>query len=123
MRMPLDVIPEYIIDQYDLKRKAKYGYIYTKILKGTYGLPQAGILAKKLLRKQLPKHGYHKVAHTPSLLKQIWRLIALILMVDDFGVKYFGEEHACHLCEALKTSTYTIEENWRENLYCVSALA
>lgn len=29
MKMPLRIIPEHIIDQYDLRSKAKNGYVYT----------------------------------------------------------------------------------------------
>jgi hypothetical protein len=38
-----------------------------KIRKRVYGLPQAGILANKLLKKRLAKHGYFEQPHTPSL--------------------------------------------------------
>ena len=32
-----------------------------KIVQGIYGLPQAGILVNKILRKQLAPHGYYKI--------------------------------------------------------------
>ena len=51
MQMPIELIPEKIIIQYDLKVKCKNGYIYMQIERGIYGLPQAGILANQLLRK------------------------------------------------------------------------
>jgi hypothetical protein len=35
-------------------------YIYCKIRKGMYGLPQAGIIAQELLVKRLAKQGYHQ---------------------------------------------------------------
>jgi hypothetical protein len=38
-----------------------------KICKGMYGLPQAGILANKLLKKRLAKHAYYEQPHTPGL--------------------------------------------------------
>jgi hypothetical protein len=31
-----------------------------------YGLPQAGILANKLLKKHLAKYGYFEQSHTPG---------------------------------------------------------
>ena len=31
-----------------------------------------------------------------------WRPICFTLVVDDFGVKYVGEEHARHLLDAMK---------------------
>ena len=51
MRMPISLIPNNIIQQYALQPKCKNGYIYMEIIRGMYGLPQAGILANKLLRK------------------------------------------------------------------------
>ena len=50
-------MPEEIIQQYDLRNKCKNGFVYMQIEKGMYGLPQAGILANKLLRKRLAKRG------------------------------------------------------------------
>ena len=38
------------------------------------------------------------------------------LVVDDFGVKYVGEEHAAHLVSALK-ETYEIEVNTEGKKY------
>ena len=37
--------------------------------------------------------------------------------MDDFGVKYIGEEHARHLMDVLKLY-YKMEENWKGQLYC-----
>jgi hypothetical protein len=44
MRMPLDLFPDNIVNHYNLRRKAKNGFVYMEIQKGMYGLPQAGIL-------------------------------------------------------------------------------
>ena len=47
MRMAIRLIPQAIIDQYELIPKVLNGYVYMEILRGMYGLPQAGILANK----------------------------------------------------------------------------
>jgi hypothetical protein len=39
------------------------------------------------------------------------------LVVDDFGVKYVGEEHAKHLISALEPH-YKISQDWKGELYC-----
>ena len=39
------------------------------------------------------------------------------LVVDDFGVKYVGKEHADHLVTSLKTK-YKLVEDWDGDLYC-----
>jgi hypothetical protein len=48
MRIPLHLPPEEIIEEYNLLSIVHNGFIYIKIKKGMYGLPQAGILAPKL---------------------------------------------------------------------------
>ena len=73
MRLPLAIIPGKIIKKYNPPSLEKYGWVYIEIQKGMYGLPQAGFLAKKLLKKRLPKHGYLSVQYTPGLWKHTWR--------------------------------------------------
>jgi hypothetical protein len=72
MRIPLTLFPAHIIEQYQLRDKAKNGHIYVEIRKAiVYGLPQAGILANKLLKVRLAPAGYCEVSHTPGLWKHI----------------------------------------------------
>jgi hypothetical protein len=106
MKMPLSLFPQDIINHYGLLDKALNGYIYMEICKGMYGLPQAGILANKLLKKCLAKHRYFKQPHDPGLWKHESRLVWFNLAVDDFGIKYIGEEHLQHLYDALRQETY-----------------
>ena len=67
MRLPLDVIPLEIIKRYNLQELANNNWVYIEIRKGMYGLPQAGILANKLLVKRLATFGYYPVEFTPGL--------------------------------------------------------
>jgi hypothetical protein len=64
-----------------------------------YGLLQAGILANKLLKKHLSKHGYFKQPHTPGLWRNESHLIWFNLAVDNFGIRYI-------LYDALQKETY-----------------
>ena len=82
-----------------------------------YGLLQAGILANKLLQKQLGRHGYFEVQHTPGLWKHVLRPVWFNLCIDDFGVKYISDENIKHLFQELRTETYKIVEDWAGNLY------
>jgi hypothetical protein len=93
MRMHLSIIPEDIIVHYGLRDKVLNGYVYIEIRKGMYGLPQAGILANKLLKKRLARHKYFEQPHTPGLWKHDRRPIWFNLAVDDFGIKYVGEDN------------------------------
>jgi hypothetical protein len=51
MKIPIALLPNDIIKHYQLPEKVLTGYVYMKIHKGMYGLPQAGILANKLLKE------------------------------------------------------------------------
>jgi hypothetical protein len=86
--------------------------------KGMYGLPQAGILANKLLEKRLAIHGYYKQPHTPGLFKHKSRPVWFNLAVDNFGIKYIGKDNLQHLYDALRTESYNIVEDRVGNLYC-----
>ena len=117
MKMKLDLIPQEFRNEYNLDAKAKDGYVFMEIQKGMYGLPQAGILANKLLKKRLAKKGYFELPHTPGLWKHDSRPVVFTLVVDDFGVKYVGEQHARHLIQSIKKD-YAVEVDWECGLYC-----
>ncbi len=118
MKMPIALLPADIIEHYKLLEKAIDGYMYMEIRKGMYGLPQAGILANKLLKKRLALHGYFKQPHTPGLWKHVSHPVWFNLCVNDFGIKYIGAENLQHLYDALRTETYEIVEDWEGDLYC-----
>ncbi len=118
MRMPLAVFPEWINQQYDLEKHACNGHVYLRLEQAVWVLPQAGILANKLPRKRLAPHGYYVSNNTPGLWKHEWRpIITFTLVVDDFGVKYVGEERAHHLIVCLKEK-YKLVKDWTGDLYC-----
>jgi hypothetical protein len=102
MVINLSSLPQETIDKYDLIELAQDGKVYIEIQKGMYGLPQAGILANELLQLNLAKDGYRPTQHTHGLWKHSTRPISFSLVVDDFGVKYAGREHAEHLIECIK---------------------
>jgi hypothetical protein len=89
-----------------------------EIHKGMYRLPQASILANKLLKERLARHGYFEQPHTPGLWKHVTRLVWFNLCVDNFGIKYIGCKHLQYLINALHKETYEIVEDWTGNLYC-----
>ena len=53
IKIPIDILPEEIIDEYNLRNIARNGYIYYEIRKVMYGLPQAEILANQQLVRRL----------------------------------------------------------------------
>ncbi len=85
MRLRLDIIPKEIIVKYSLRDLVDdEGWVYVKIRKGMYSLPQAGILANQLLEKRLSAKCYYKCQHTPGLWCHVWRSIVCCLVVDKF---------------------------------------
>ena len=117
MKMKIELFPQEFIDEYDLLPKVKNGYVYIKIIWEMYGLPQAGILANKLLKERLLTEGYYEVKYTPGLFKHKLRPVWFTLVVDNFGVKYIGKKHAEHSFSVLK-EIYDIEIDWKGKLYC-----
>jgi len=81
-----------------------------------YGLPQSGLLANKLLKKRLNKHGYRQNKLVPGLWKHNTWPIQFTLDMDDFGVKYVGEEHAQHLKNTLEYH-YKLTWDWTGTRY------
>lgn len=118
MRIHLSDIPDDVIEEYNLREiVSSDGWAYIEIQKGMYGLPQAGILAQKLLAKRLAKYGYFQCRHTPGLWKHITRPTRFNLVVDDFFAKINSKGDGLHLTNALK-SDYTITEDWDAKLFC-----
>jgi hypothetical protein len=61
VKIKINNIPEEIIKEYKLRDKVTpHVYVYIMATKGMYDLPQAGLIAKKLLEKQLNEHGYQQ---------------------------------------------------------------
>eukprot|EP00957_Ditylum_brightwellii_P108258 8259224-Ditylum_brightwellii.AAC.1 len=82
-----------------------------------YGFPQAGILAIKLLTKQLSEHGYYPVQHTSGLWQHKWRPVMFALVVNHFGVKFMGKEHVEHQTNALNEH-YKVTVDWKGSIFC-----
>ena len=56
LRIAVNLIPQEFMDLYGLHDKVKNGYVYCEMVRGMYELPQAGILANKLLKERLAAH-------------------------------------------------------------------
>ena len=84
--------------------------------KGMYGLPHVGLIANELLEKRLNEHRYRQSKLAPGLWKHDTRPIQFTLVVNNFGVKYVGEEHVHHLQRVLKQH-YDIKRDWSGQRY------
>jgi hypothetical protein len=117
MVINLSSLPQETIDKYNLIELAQEGKVYIEIQKGMYRLPQAGILTNELLQRNLAKDGYRPTQHTHGLWKHDTGPVSFSLLVDDFGVKYVGREHAEHLMACIKKN-YNISSDWKGSAYC-----
>jgi hypothetical protein len=121
MRMPLDLFPVWIQEQYNLQRLAHNGYVHLEMQQAVWGLPQAGILANKHLRWTLAPFGYHEHVKTPGLWYHVLQPISFTLVANDFGVKYVNKADVDHLIDSIK-KMYTPTKDWTGALYCGVAL-
>jgi hypothetical protein len=117
MVINLSSLPQETIEKYDLVELSQDGKVYIEIQKGMYGLPQVGILSDELLQRNLAKDGYRPTQHTHGLWTHDTHPISFSLVVDDFGVKYVGREHAEQLMACIKNK-YNISSDWNGRAYC-----
>ena len=82
-----------------------------------YGLPQAGRIAYDELVTHMAKYDYHPCKRTAGLWGHKTRDINFTLVVDDFGIKYVGEDNAQHLIDTIKAK-YKCTVDRTGNLYC-----
>jgi hypothetical protein len=102
-KVRLSDIPAEIIALYELEKIATpEGWVYIRVERGMYGLPQSGSLGHDLLEQRLNAEGYFQSRITPGLWKHKTRNIQFVLVVDDFGIKYIKQQDLDHLINALK---------------------
>ena len=117
MKLPLEIIPEEIIQQYNLRKLAHKGFVYMEIQKGMYGITQAGKIVNDELKLHLTKFGYKPEPITPGLWRHRTCPLQFSLVVDAFGFKYERQEDIAHILKELKM-IYKISEDWYGKLYC-----
>jgi hypothetical protein len=117
MRIPINLIPVDIFEQYNLAEHVHNGFVFVEISKTMYGLPQAGKLANDALIPILAKAGYHQAKHTHGLFIHESKPIKFALTVDDFGVSYVGKDNALHLQNTI-AEHYKCTTDWEGKLYC-----
>ena len=93
------------------------GWLYVEIQKDLYGLPHVGLLANKLLTKCLLVKGFYPFHFTTGLWWHVWWPILLVLVVDDFGIKYTRQHHATYLLVVI-CKHFEISVEWEETLFC-----
>lgn len=81
------------------------------------GLKQAALLAYEHLKNCLKPYGYEPIPGTAGLWKHKHRPTVFCLCVDDFGIKYWSQKDADHICNSIGANfRYTV--NKEGNHYC-----
>jgi hypothetical protein len=117
VRIPLTLIPDTIMNLYNLDELVHKGAVYAEVRKGMYGLPQAGRIAYDRLKEFLAPHGYAPLAHTPGLWRDTNTNLVFSLVVDDFGVKFTDKRDADRLTATLQ-QLYKVSTDWDGQRYC-----
>ena len=102
VRIKLTDIPQEFIDEYNLTKFERAGWIYFTTICSCYGLKQSVKLSNDLLRTRMEDEDYYKTVTIPGLWRHKWQLIQFVLVVDDFGVEYVGKERALQLPQNLR---------------------
>ena len=113
----LRYIPADIIATYKLLPLVHKGFVYIKIKCGMHGLKQAAILAFDQLKANLAPYGYYPDETSPGIWQHKTRRTRFCLCVDDFGVKYFNQEDADPLLNAIRQH-YKVSVDYEGKNYC-----
>jgi hypothetical protein len=117
MKIPLTLFLEWTIEQYNLNMMGLDSWLYIEMRRAVWGLPQAGILANKNLRRKLAPFSYYESIITPGLWHHELQPLTFTLVIGNFGVKFVNKEDVDHLISSIKT-TYKLTKDWTGNLYC-----
>ena len=107
VRIATKHLSDTIIREYDLDKMSTDGYVYFEVVKGMYGLPQAGLLAQQRLIAHLAKSEYIQSPVIPCLFRHPTNGVTFVLVVDDFGVKFQNAAGRDHFLDTLR-SLYAI---------------
>ena len=101
-KIDISLIPQDVIDEYNLMENQINVFLYVRVYKGVYGLVQAGIIAHTVLEEHLQPFVYDPAPITPELWRHNKNGIKFTLVLDGFRIKYNIKEDAMHLIHALK---------------------
>jgi hypothetical protein len=118
VRVPLlHMLPDDIMDLYELHDLVHNGHAHVEIRKGMHGSPQAGKLVNDRLQKFLEPHGYSPTDITAGLWKHNTRPIAFALVVNAFAIKCTNPDDAQHLISALE-KMHVCSTDWEAKPHC-----
>jgi hypothetical protein len=96
IRIPRNLIPDNVIEFYELTSYLNNDALYCSVHKTHYGLPQAGALSQQRLFNHLAEHGYSQIPSSPSVFRNHKGTIRFTLVVDDFAVVWKDKTEVDH---------------------------
>jgi Reverse transcriptase (RNA-dependent DNA polymerase) len=113
-----DTIPEDFLQQYkEAITITQEGYVYARVTKGMYGLPQAGKVTSDVLLPRLFTAGYKETGRIPRMFKHTTNSVYFVLVVDDFLVQYINPKDFQHLASTLQKH-YGITTDMEATKFC-----
>ena len=101
-KIAIILIPQEVIDEYNLTENKINSFLYVRVEKGMYGIVQAGIIAHTVIKEHLQPLGYEPAPILPGLWYYNKNGIKFNLVVENFGIKYKRKEDALYLIHALQ---------------------
>ena len=93
-------------------------YVCITCCKAICVLTKASDFSNKQLQNPLAPHCYAPCRLTPGLLWHNTRPIIFRLVINNFGAKYVGKDHAKHLHRILTFHHGKFEQDWAGELFC-----
>lgn len=121
VRIAIKDLSDTIITEYGLDSFCVEGHVYFEVMKGMYGLPQAGLLAQQRLISHLAQSEYIQSSVIPCLFRHPTNGVSFVLVVDDFGVKFTNSEGRDHFLDTLR-ALYTITIDSKGSQYLGMAI-
>ena len=101
-KIDLSLIPQDVIDKYNLMDKQINRFIHVRVYKGMYGLFRSGIIAHTALKEHLCPFRYEPAPTTSVLWRHNMNGTTFTLLIDGFAIRYQRIEDALHLISALQ---------------------
>ena len=102
IQLPFDIIPQEIINEYNLTNISHNVKVNIAIWKVMYGLSQSERIEHERFKNHLEKHRYQPIEFTPGIWNHKSSPISFTIIVDDFGIKCVGKKHTNNIIEAMQ---------------------
>jgi hypothetical protein len=120
IHIPPSIIPQEVWDdtRHNICIALTAASVSKSAARGMQGLKEAGIIASNQIVKKLTPSSNEPMPLNPGLWRHGTKCTAVVLCVDDFGVKHFSKPDAMHLINAIKAHC-DLTVDWSGELCCM----